>query len=175
MIRTAGLILFLIPVLLGSLFLHYVLPRYTVAVITGEQSKRVETSATRLPEGTTDARDQYLIFLRQGDSDLVFKNEDTSWGFPPYFKFDAAETQAKANALTGKPAVIKYYGWRSKIFRNFPNALTIEPALEGSSLTSYTRLFVFSLWGLLVIWVFPRWLELFNRFKSKAGKGSDPA
>ncbi len=174
MIRTAGLILFLVPVLAGSLFLHYLLPRYTVAVVTGVESKRAERANTRLPEGSPDARDQYLVFLkRDGGSDMVFRNEDTGWGFPPYYKFNAAELQAKTTGLIGKPALIEFYGWRSKIFRIFPNILALDPAPEGAVPTSYTRLGVFSLWGLLVVWLFPRWLELFGRRKKR--KGVNPA
>ena len=164
MIRVMGLVLFLLPVLAGSLALHYVLPRYTVVQITGVDSKRAERLNSRLPEGTPDARDQYLLFLKQDDrSDMGFRNEDTGWGFPPYFKFDSAEIQAQSTDLVGKPVLIKFYGWRSKIFRLFPNVLSIAPAPEHPSLTSYTRVFFFSLWVLAVVWVFPRWLGLFRR------------
>ncbi len=119
---------------------------------------------SRLPEGTPDARDQYLLFLKQDDrSDMVFRNEDTGWGFPPYFKFDSAEIQAQSTDLVGKSVLIKFYGWRSKIFRLFPNVLSVASAPENPSLTSYTRVFFFSLWVLAVVWVFPRWLGLFRR------------
>ena len=173
MIRAAGLILFLLPVFAGSLFLHYIPPRYTVAVVTGVEAKRAERATARLPEGAPDARDQYLIFLkRENGGDMVFRNEDTGWGFPPYFKFDAAEMQAVANDLVGKPALIKFYGWRSKIFRIFPNVLSLEAKPASPSMTSYTRLSVFSLWGVLLVWLFPRWFGLFDRFKRKDPEAS---
>ncbi len=163
-LRRIALIFFLIPAIAGSLVLHYVLPRYAIIQITGLETKRAENPAARMPEGAADARDQYLIFAKnESESDLVFRNEDTGWGLPPYFKFDAAEIQAEAGSLQHAPALIKFYGRRLKLFRLFPNILSVQAVPADPSLTSYTRLGIFSVWGLFLVWLFPRWYGLFLR------------
>ena len=45
----------------------------------------------------------------------VFRNEDTGWGWPFYFKFNAADVQAKAKSMEFEKrlAIITSYGWPS--------------------------------------------------------------
>jgi hypothetical protein len=61
---------------------------------------------------------------------MVFRNEDTGWGWPPYFKFNSADLTAQAQAYASaadKPWVlVKYYGWRIRIFSIFPNAVSLQ-------------------------------------------------
>jgi len=65
----------------------------------------------------------------------VYRNEDTGWGWPPYFKLNSFNLQAEAsnlvsNAENPKWVAIKHYGWRSEFFTIFPNAVSIR-AVEG--------------------------------------------
>ena len=66
---------------------------------------------------------------------MVYRNEDTRWGFPFYFKFGSANLQALAQALGNeeKTVEIKYYGWRLTMFDEFPNALSIKAMAETDS------------------------------------------
>ena len=60
---------------------------------------------------------------------MVYRNEDTGWSVPWYFKFDSADIQAKAQGYSRDAeqlALIRYYGWRIKIFSVFPNVTSIE-------------------------------------------------
>lgn len=60
---------------------------------------------------------------------MVYRNEDTGWGFPWYLKFDSADVQAKAQGYSRDAqqlAVIRYYGWRIQILSMFPNITDIE-------------------------------------------------
>ena len=122
------------------LFLHHVLPRTAVVQITGTDVKRhdrssgkiVETTAGgRVKEKTLSTQDvRYINSLSRKGKTMVFRNEDTGWGWPPYFKFDSADLTARAQAFAADQdkqwVIVKYYGWRIKIFSMFPNAVTLK-------------------------------------------------
>ena len=66
---------------------------------------------------------------------MVYRNEDTRWGFPFYFKFGSANLQAQVQAFGNedKTVQIKYYGWRLTIFDEFRNALSVKEITEADS------------------------------------------
>ena len=76
--------------------------------------------------------------------EFVFKNEDTGWGWPPYFKFNSADVTAEAQAFATdkeKPWVlVKYYGWRFTMFSMFPNVLDLKKVGK-----TYTHVPVFNI------------------------------
>ena len=55
---------------------------------------------------------------------LVFRNEDTGWGWPPYFKFDSAELSSQAADIANNKrdavVLLTYYGVRSSMSTCFP-------------------------------------------------------
>lgn len=70
--------------------------------------------------------------VRSGGDVMVYRNEDTGWGWPPYFKFDTSNLQAEAADLRSTSAdpqwvVIKHYGWRNEFLTIFPNAISVRP------------------------------------------------
>lgn len=121
------------------LFLHRNLPLTAVGQITGTDVKRVDKSGGKtksVPENsksekvaqTSDVR--FINMVSRNGKVMVFRNEDTGWGWPPYFKFNSADLTAQAQAFSTseeKPWVlIKYYGWRVRIFSMFPNAVSLK-------------------------------------------------
>ena len=79
---------------------------------------------------------------------MVYRNEDTRWGFPFYFKFDSANLQALAANFSQEHKLVemKYYGWRLVIFEEYRNALSLKEvsADEGSlPILSYIFYFLF--------------------------------
>ena len=61
---------------------------------------------------------------------MVYRNEDTGWGWPPYFKLNSSNLQAeaadlKSTAEAPRWAVVRHYGWRSEFLSIFPNAVKI--------------------------------------------------
>lgn len=127
-LKYIGLGLGLSLLLLVAAGLHFILPRQDVVQLTGVEVKRMDAqgviNAKNPAEGPT--RDVYFINAQDLDSKepRVFRNEDTGWGFPPYFKFDSADIQAKAQNLAKADSnlvLIRYYGWRSHMFSMFPN------------------------------------------------------
>src|SRR6056297_4196102 len=121
-------------------FLHYTLPQHDVARITDTLESRVNPgenswfwAQAETGNDPTAQRDVFFIQTRRADdSVMVYRNEDTGWGWPPYFKFDTANLQAEAADLKStseapKWAAIKHYGWRNEFMSIFPNAVSVKP------------------------------------------------
>lgn len=119
--------------LVTGVALDYLLPRHDVVLITGVEVKRVDDDGVINAENPADGptRDVYYINTEHPDSHkiMVYRNEDTGWGFPWYFKFDAADVQARAQGFSrdaNQLALIRHYGWRIHMFSVFPNLVSIE-------------------------------------------------
>lgn len=129
--------------LVGAVF-HYTLPQVDIARITDTYEKREVPGANRLFWSRGDAgsgtdptgRDVFFIQTRLvNDRVMVYRNEDTGWGWPPYFKFDTSNLQAEAADLKSTAAnpqyvAIRHYGWRAEFMSIFPNAVAVWP-VEG--------------------------------------------
>jgi hypothetical protein len=100
---------------------------------------QADTGATDNPSRdlrfiNTERKATYLFgLIRGGNQTMVYRNEDTGWIYPPYFKFDSADLQAEAGAAisTAEPydwVVITHYGWRIRWLSIYPNAVSIRPA-----------------------------------------------
>jgi len=123
-------VLIAIPLLIVAGFLHWTLPSRDIVRIVG-------TDVVRRDSGQgADAvsRDLRLINAAEPDGDSrVYRNDDTGWGWPPYFKFDSADLAARAdNAISPESdprwSVVTHYGWRVPFLSWFPNAVAIRPA-----------------------------------------------
>ena len=121
--------------LLTAASLHYSLPSRDVVRIVGTDVVRQDVER-RDAQGNrvTVTRDVRFIYAKwPGGGDRVYRNEDTSWGWPPYFKFDTADLAAQATdrvSTAGAPdwVVMRHYGWRIPVLSMFPNALSIRSA-----------------------------------------------
>ncbi|MCU1106708.1 DUF1523 family protein, partial [Glaesserella parasuis] len=86
-----------------------------------------------------EVRDVYFLFTEHPDTKavMVYRNEDTSWGLPLYFKFGSADIQAKAQAYANEKQMvqIKYYGWRINWLNEFRNIVSITPLAEGETVS----------------------------------------
>jgi hypothetical protein len=123
-------------ILLG--FLHYTLPQHDIVRVVGTYQERQDFEGwTRLFWNDTGdsalqtSRDVQFIqaILPNGDP-MVYRNQDTGWGWPYYFKFDTASLQtqaddAKSVASAPKWMAVKHYGWRSELLSIFPNAISL--------------------------------------------------
>ncbi len=127
--------------LFGAL-LHYNLPKRDIVYITGVEIKLERFDGNSVfwaaPDSASTAsggpieRDVRFIDTVQVDGDvMVFRNEDTGGGWPPYFKFDSANLQAEARNLVSTSAdptwvAMRYYGWRIPFLSIYPNALSVK-------------------------------------------------
>ena len=150
--RAFFFILRAIPLLLIGLTLHYVLPQHDVVRIVNTYQERQDLGDwTRIFWADPDAQSTTLVnrdvqfiqtvkkktFLlgfipRDATEVMVYRNEDTGWGWPFYFKFDTASLQTEADDLRSTPenpkwAVMTHYGWRNEYVSAFPNAIAIRP------------------------------------------------
>lgn len=144
--RSARILLIMIV----GLFFHYILPQQDVARVVKTEDYRTDFSVwNRMFYAQPDAgneelpnrqirlvstvRQQTYLFglLRGGEQTMVYRNEDTGWIWPPYFKFDSANLDAEAEdrrSTADEPrwVVIRHYGWRIKFLSVFPNAISIR-------------------------------------------------
>ena len=126
--------------LLVGAFFHYTLPQTDIARITDTYEKRIDfgensifwaSSGTGNAAGTVN-RDVFFIQTVRTDGDvMVYRNEDTGWGWPPYFKFDTSNLQARAADLKStsenpKWVAITHYGWRNELISIYPNAISVK-------------------------------------------------
>lgn len=122
-------------------FFHYTLPQVDIVRITDTYEKRETPGMNSLFWSGGDAgsaadatgRDVFFIQTRQvSDRVMVYRNEDTGWSWPPYFKFDTSNLQAEAADLRSTAAdpqyvAVRHYGWRNEFFSIFPNAVSVWP------------------------------------------------
>lgn len=163
--------------LVGSL-LHYNLPQRDVVFITKTEVRRVDVGINRLfysNAGAGDAvssvgRDVFFISaVKANGKSAVYRNEDTGWGWPPYFKFDTADLDAEAVRVISTEAeptwvAVRHYGWRSNLLSIFPNALSIKP-VSGPDvrLIPWTSIVILTLLAGLLFWIWRIWV----RFRQK--------
>ncbi len=127
-------------VLLVGGFLHYTLPQHDVVRIVSIENRRIDFGANSWfwasPDTGSDAavnRDvRFINTVRVAGKPMVYRNEDTGWGWPPYFKLDSSNLQTEAADLvsakdTAQWAVVTHYGWRSEFFSIYPNAISLRP------------------------------------------------
>lgn len=163
-------VVILLVVVLGAM-IHYTLPRHEVVRVVGV-TERLETFGinrfffSAVPGGMSggESRDvRYIETVRASGGELVFRNEDTGWLWPPFYKFDAADMQARTRDMVSSSdnprwVRITYYGIRSQIFSIYPNALRIrEVDSPDASVVPWTRLVGFAVLIGLAAWV---WLTL---------------
>lgn len=142
----------LIVLSIFGLILHYALPQHDVVRVVNTYQERQDLndwtrifwarpddqSATLINRDvqfiqTVKQRTMLLGFIQRDSTEvMVYRNEDTNFSWPFYFKFDTANLQTEAddlvsNAETPKWAVMTHYGWRNEYVSAFPNAISIRP------------------------------------------------
>ena len=158
--------------LIVAAFFHYTLPQTDIVRITDTYEKRIDFGENSIFWSAPDSgnatgtanRDVFFIQAKQpNDRVMVYRNEDTGWGWPPYFKFDTSNLQAEAADLkstSDKPqwVAVKHYGWRNEFLSIYPNAVGAKavagpdvrfvPWLNIIILTAFAALF----WAVWVRW-----------------------
>ena len=120
-------VLFVFHLFLAAV-VNYSMPSYDVTKVTGVEVKRVDKDGPITKSNPADGP-------TPDGKVMVYRNEDTRWGFPFYFKFGSANLQAQAQAFGNedKTVQIKYYGWRITMFDEFRNALSVKEITEADS------------------------------------------
>ncbi len=166
--------------LIVAILLWYTLPQHDVVRITEVYNRITTVSwANRMfyaspDSGTaegTDSRDVRFISAAFNDGSVtVYRNEDTGWIWPPYFKYDSSNLQAVASNLKGdKWVMVTRYGWRMPWLSIYPNAIRISE-VSGPDYTYFPwlNLVIIALLLGLVFWVRAMWLQFWERMVDPA-------
>jgi hypothetical protein len=148
--------------IIGAIFLNYFLPDRDIVRIVGTDIKRFDISSDapgwdKTDIGTRDVgtRDVRLInAVRPNGNTIVFRNEDTGWGFPPYFKFDSGDVTTRAQELANVDdqwVAVRHYGWRIKMFSISPNVTSIK-RVEGPNVRLIPWFNIVFIGLLLLLW-----------------------
>ena len=152
---------------------HYTLPQTDIMRVTDTYEKRIDPGENALfwaqadvgTDGTLANRDVFFIQTRRVGGDvMVYRNEDTGWGWPPYFKFDTSNLQAEASDLASTEAApryvaIKHYGWRNEFLTIFPNAISVR-AVEGPDAAKgipWLNIIILTLFAAVTYGIWVRW------------------
>lgn len=166
-----ALILFIV----GAVFLNYYLPSRDVVRIVGTEVKRVDVDSgapfwDRADIGTNEEATRDVRFINAefpNGRTRVYRNEDTGWGFPPYFKFDSGDVTAQAQSLSkldDQWVAVRHYGWRIKLFSIFPNATSIK-RVDGPNVLLIPWFNIVFIGLILLLW-FWAWRSI-RRWKAK--------
>jgi hypothetical protein len=160
-------------------FFHYTLPQTDIVRITETYEKRIDFGENSIFWSNADVgnnttlgnRDVFFIQSRRAKGDvMVYRNEDTGWGWPPYFKFDTTNLQAEAADLkstsdTPQYVSLKHYGWRNEFLSIFPNAISIRPVAgpDVSKGIPFLNIIILTLFVAFIYAIWVRW----RRFKAR--------
>ncbi len=156
---------------------HYTLPqRDIVRIIDADQRRQdfgwnsifwanPDAGSSKLP--TRDVR--FIDTIMPNGSVMVFRNEDTGFSWPFYFKFDSSNVNAQAKELIsakGNPTwvAVRHYGWRNEFFTIYPNATSLK-VVDGPDvrLIPWFNIIFFIIIGLFGLGIF----RLLQRFKRR--------
>lgn len=168
-------------VALVAAFLHYTLPQRDIVRITATYNRMTDVGANAMffasPDsgsgaaaGATDRRDIRFIDAVFPDGDvMVYRNEDTGWIWPPYFKYDSSNLQAEAtDAISTKAqpqwVAVTHYGWRIAFFSIYPNAVKIRPvAGPDVTLIPWVSIVVLALLAGALLMLWRMWVQFRER------------
>lgn len=159
--------------LLVAAFFHYTLPQNDIVRVTDTYEKRIDFGENSLFWAQADAgtdtgtvnRDVFFIqTIQRNDKPMVYRNEDTGWGWPPYFKFDTSNLQTEAADLKSTKddpqwVRITHYGWRIEFWTIFPNAIGVEAVDDPNARTipwlniAILLVFFAIVWAIRVRWI----------------------
>ena len=158
--------------LIVTAFFHYTLPQNDIVRIADTYEKRVDFGENSLFWSAPDSgnatgtvnRDVFFIqAFYDNERPMVYRNEDTGWSWPPYFKFDTSNLQAEATDLkstkeTPKWVAVKHYGWRNEFLSIYPNAVGVR-AVTGPDVTfiPWLNIFLLVIFAAIVWAVWVRW------------------
>jgi hypothetical protein len=169
--------------------LHYALPQHDVVRVVNTYQERQDLndwtrifwaspddqSATLINRDvqfiqTVKRRTMLLGFIQRDATEvMVYRNEDTGWGWPFYFKFDTANLQTEADDLSSTAqdpqwAVMTHYGWRNEYFSAFPNAVAIRP-IDNPNVTiiPWFNIFFFIALMAAILFIRAMWLQFRER------------
>ena len=174
-----GLVLFFV-----AMFLLYELPQHDIVRITNtynrlttvgtENAWAYSSPDTGTAESATTRDIRFIEAAFQDGSVIVYRNEDTGWVWPPYFKYDSSNLQAEAGNLKStveapKWVSVTHYGWRFPFLSIYPNAVSVrEVAGPDVTIIPYVPIVILILLAFLVYMLRRMWLQFVERLVDPA-------
>ncbi len=168
-------------------FLHYTLPQHDIVKITGTYNRLTTIGSsnawayaspdTGTAESSTTRDIRFIETAYPDGSVMVYRNEDTGWIWPPYFKYDSSNLQAeagnlKSDAANPKWVVVTHYGWRLPILSIYPNAVSVrEAAGPDERVIPYVSIVVIVFLIFAVVMIRRIWAQFWERTLEPAAAG----
>lgn len=168
----------LLVVLLVGGFLHYTLPHRDIVRITNTYNRLTTVGENSIffaaPDvGTGESaatRDiRFIEAVHPNGRVIVYRNEDTGWVWPPYFKYDSSNLQAEATDLKSTAEVPKWvavthYGWRIAWLSIYPNAVKVKQvAGPDVTLVPWVNIVVLVALAFILFMLRRMWLQFVER------------
>ena len=159
-------------------FLHYTLPQHDIVRVTntynrlttvGENWIFYSAPDTGTAESTTTRDIRFIEAVFPDETVIVYRNEDTGWIWPPYFKYDSSNLQAEAtNSKSSKAAPewvsVTHYGWRFPFISIYPNAVGIKSvAGPDASIVPWVNIVVLTLLAMGLFMLRRMWMQFRER------------
>ncbi|MFT6650504.1 MAG: hypothetical protein ACJAYH_001782 [Celeribacter sp.] len=161
----------LIVLIVGS-FVHYTLPQHDIVRVVGTNTERTIIASNRSMfwssgEATRDV--QFIQTVKTNGKTMEYRNEDTGWGWPPYFKFDTSSLYTEASDAVSNKAnpewySITHYGWRNEVLSIFPNAIAIK-AVSGpdAKVVPWVNIIILTFFAIVFLLLWRMWAQFRER------------
>jgi hypothetical protein len=168
----------IVLILLVGSFLHYTLPQHDIVRITNSYNRLTTVGAnwlfysspdTGTAEGAETRDIRFIEAVFPDGSVIVYRNEDTGWVWPPYFKYDSSNLQAEATNVKSTAAApewvsVTHYGWRFPFMSIYPNAVNITPVTgPDDTSTPWINIIVLTTLAFLALMIRRMWLQFRER------------
>ncbi|MDO5612032.1 MAG: DUF1523 family protein [Paracoccus sp. (in: a-proteobacteria)] len=161
-------------------FLDYTLPSQNTVRITNTYSRLTaitpsnqmfyagdDAGTVENQQGLRDVR--FIDTVRPNGRVFVYRNEDTGWLWPPYFKYDSSNLHGQATDLRSSSdnprwVSVTGYGWRMPWLSTYPNAISIRP-VAGPEVraTNWAALIVLGVMMVLLLTLWRMWAQFRQR------------
>ena len=174
----------ILVVLIVGGFLHYTLPQHDIVRITNtynrlttvgsENSWAYASPDVGTGESTVTRDIRFIEAAFEDGSVIVYRNEDTGWIWPPYFKYDSSNLQAEAGNLKSaqtapKWVSVTHYGWRLAWLSIYPNAVSMkEVSGPDVRIIPYVNIIVLLALAFGVFMLRRMWLQFWERMVEPA-------
>jgi hypothetical protein len=173
------------------LFLDYALPSRQTVRITNTYNRLTEiganaffyaspdTGTVQNAQGQRDVR--FIDTVRQNGKPYVYRNEDTGWIWPPYFKYDSSNLHAQATDLKSTAADPRWvnvtsYGWRISWLSIYPNAISVRPVAGPDDRPfNWPAQLILALIGAFLFLIWRMWNQFRERTIDPAVRSADEA
>ncbi|MEO8530046.1 MAG: DUF1523 family protein [Deltaproteobacteria bacterium] len=161
-----------------AMFLHYVLPQHDTVQITNTYNRLTSVGGMNsifyasedAGSNTTEQRDIRFIEAKYANGNvIIYRNEDTGWIWPPYFKYDSSNLQAEAGNLKSsdtspKWAIVTHYGWRVLWLTAYPNAVSVRAATgPDDSIFPWVNIMILTVLGAVWLLLWRMWAQFRER------------